>query len=827
MPDEWNVIMSWRALAFLVSCLPGSLAFAQECADYRDLPVIRTGPFELGEAPRLIAATDSAVCWSVGSVLVWCPLDGDQPDLANAVRCTVAATPASLRLDGARAAVTTSGGGWRIIDFTAPGAPVIAGMVEDGAGCRDADVQGNWVVAVEETGLALYELHPDGSVQERFRGQPDCTGEHHSSRTMSADIAGDRCWTEAYFLHETGGDGFVIAFDLADPASPTEIGRALASRNSGDGGTEWQRIQASRAGAVLQGSYHHSGPSPGDQSDSYLARFFAEESGDIASVYEQWDEGLAAVGLSGSGAYVMNGWSVTRYAQDGADWREVDLVAGGGQRLAASPSGAWIVQGTSLYRLRCVTAGWPALRAAYRPLEYARTMECRDGHVFLLENNGHAGAWPVPVTEVAVLDAADPLRLVRRGSVARAVDDGTLNAVVHGDHVYTRRGIWNWRTLALAGPWTRSPIGIVGGTLWTPGVPGVEIHGLADPSAPSLIGSCFPGETVSRLVASGERAVLVADGKLITADVARPGAPVTLAEHVCSTADINALALDGGRLLVARGSGLSVHALAADGTLIVVGELDGIDLRGLVTDGQLAYASTPDGLAVIDVGTPTSPVLVGEFATIVPPLDVKVAGEILYLNDGRLRALRRQCPLSVGVELGGFAVSWRGTTPCLSWSLNGSFLELRLLATTSGHQRVVPWRQEDGRYVAVDPGAMPGQVVEYALQSRMGAAWITLASEVVRVPAAFTHLDDPRPNPFNPRTEIRFTLERDGIVSLTIHDLAGRCLRTLIEGARERGAHVAPWDGTDDRGLPVGAGGYVARLRTDREVLQVKLMLVK
>jgi hypothetical protein len=43
-------------------------------------------------------------------------------------------------------------------------------------------------------------------------------------------------------------------------------------------------------------------------------------------------------------------------------------------------------------------------------------------------------------------------------------------------------------------------------------------------------------------------------------------------------------------------------------------------------------------------------------------------------------------------------------------------------------------------------------------------------------------LENNLPNPFNPSTEIRFTLPRNEAVRLTVHDLAGCRVRTLADG---------------------------------------------
>jgi subtilisin family serine protease len=69
------------------------------------------------------------------------------------------------------------------------------------------------------------------------------------------------------------------------------------------------------------------------------------------------------------------------------------------------------------------------------------------------------------------------------------------------------------------------------------------------------------------------------------------------------------------------------------------------------------------------------------------------------------------------------------------------------------------------------------------------------------------------PNPFNPRTTLRFALPSAGRAVLEVHDLAGRRVRRLLAAELPAGEHEVAWDGTDDSGRAVASGQYVARLR--------------
>ena len=94
-------------------------------------------------------------------------------------------------------------------------------------------------------------------------------------------------------------------------------------------------------------------------------------------------------------------------------------------------------------------------------------------------------------------------------------------------------------------------------------------------------------------------------------------------------------------------------------------------------------------------------------------------------------------------------------------------------------------------------------------------------------PTATTRITGNVPNPFNPRTEIRWEQAAAGAVRLEIYDVAGRRLGTLVDGERPAGAQTASWDGRDDKGRAAAAGIYFVRLTTPTVTDLHKITLVK
>jgi hypothetical protein len=83
------------------------------------------------------------------------------------------------------------------------------------------------------------------------------------------------------------------------------------------------------------------------------------------------------------------------------------------------------------------------------------------------------------------------------------------------------------------------------------------------------------------------------------------------------------------------------------------------------------------------------------------------------------------------------------------------------------------------------------------------------------------------PNPFNPTTSIRFSVDRRQPVRLDIYDAAGRRVRALWAGVADPGTHSRLWNGLDDGGRGVASGSYVVRLESEGTVRSRKLSLVR
>ncbi len=98
---------------------------------------------------------------------------------------------------------------------------------------------------------------------------------------------------------------------------------------------------------------------------------------------------------------------------------------------------------------------------------------------------------------------------------------------------------------------------------------------------------------------------------------------------------------------------------------------------------------------------------------------------------------------------------------------------------------------------------------------------------VKSLPQVRTQLLSNVPNPFNPQTEIRFQLATASQVRITIYDVTGRLVRTLVNEQRGAGENHAVWQGRDDSGRRVSSGAYYVRLENEGQIDHRKIMMLK
>ena len=83
------------------------------------------------------------------------------------------------------------------------------------------------------------------------------------------------------------------------------------------------------------------------------------------------------------------------------------------------------------------------------------------------------------------------------------------------------------------------------------------------------------------------------------------------------------------------------------------------------------------------------------------------------------------------------------------------------------------------------------------------------------------------PNPFNPITTLRYDLPVDALVNITVYDMMGRVVRTLVNMEQTAGYRSVIWDATNNTGQQVSAGLYLYTIETGEFRQTKKMVLLK
>jgi hypothetical protein len=136
-------------------------------------------------------------------------------------------------------------------------------------------------------------------------------------------------------------------------------------------------------------------------------------------------------------------------------------------------------------------------------------------------------------------------------------------------------------------------------------------------------------------------------------------------------------------------------------------------------------------------------------------------------------------------------------------------------------------------------GARPGEALTFEVNGMAATVsgntrWTEQESNEVTVfaaganplPTGYALLQN-YPNPFNPSTNIQFRLPEASEVNLTIYNVLGQEVRSLVAGVKEAGTHTIEWDGRDDNGSTVQSGMYFYRLQTPSFTEARKMTVLK
>jgi hypothetical protein len=207
--------------------------------------------------------------------------------------------------------------------------------------------------------------------------------------------------------------------------------------------------------------------------------------------------------------------------------------------------------------------------------------------------------------------------------------------------------------------------------------------------------------------------------------------------------------------------------------------------------------------------------------------------------------------LSTAVNESSVTLSWLpaadAETPSAGLSYNlrvgtmpGGIDMVSPLAEISTGQRLIPAIGNAQQDTVWTIRSLPDGTYYWSLQAIDGAfggsefaaegSFVINTSGIVSgddLPPAEFALKQNFPNPFNPQTVIRYALPRGTSVELTVYNILGEKVRTLVNQSQKAGSHRVTWDGRNDIGLSVTSGIYVYQLKADNFRRSMKMLLLR
>jgi hypothetical protein len=421
-----------------------------------------------------------------------------------------------------------------------------------------------------------------------------------------------------------------------------------------------------------------------------------------------------------------------------------------------------------------------------------------------------------------------------------------------GSHAYVADGSSGLQVIDIADPASPQIVGSVD----TPGeAAGVAVSGtyafladgfsalqvidIANPASPRIVGRVGMLNYCWDVVVSGSLAYAAAGFQgLLVIDIADPASPRTL-----GTADTPGQALG----VAVSGSHAYVTDYTAGLHVIDVGNpanpriVTSVDTPGaawgVTLAGSHAYVADDwSGLQVFDLTDPAHPQVVGNVDTPGEAFGATLAGSHVYLSDGErgLQVVPSQCEDPQPVHLLDLRVERVGPLALVRWSISmpQAHVGFRVWREIPGSARTLlgeAMRIEANAYEFTDT-TPPAGAADYWLQEVTTDGsddWYGPAHLPAAAVPAVLRLHQNQPNPFNPRTTLRYSLPRAGRVRLAVYDLRGARLAVLVDAESPAGEWSAEWDGRDATGHAVSSGVYVAKLESPAGVRTVKLTVTR
>lgn len=262
--------------------------------------------------------------------------------------------------------------------------------------------------------------------------------------------------------------------------------------------------------------------------------------------------------------------------------------------------------------------------------------------------------------------------------------------------------------------------------------------------------------------------------------------------------------MDGNTTIVAQGADVA----ASRGILVVNSAGNG----GYVSPPANTLGSPADGDSVLAIGAVDESGVRASFSSVGPSADGQIKPDVMAMGVNVIAA----SPFSA---TGYFGVN--GTSLSCPLVAGAAALVLEARPTASNVEIMDALRQ------TASQSGSPNREYGWGIVNASAAA-VEILSGVGGRPAPSSVVLHPAfPNPFNPTTTLRYEITARSRVTLSIFDVRGALVATLVDEVQPAGPKSFVWNARDGRGEALASGVYLCRLVADGESQSRKLVLLK
>lgn len=272
---------------------------------------------------------------------------------------------------------------------------------------------------------------------------------------------------------------------------------------------------------------------------------------------------------------------------------------------------------------------------------------------------------------------------------------------------------------------------------------------------------------------------------------------------------------DGKYLYVATSSNVAVIDIAGDSVLTTIPVMSQPIGLAITLDGSAAYVANrlSSRISVIDIATNS---VKATLASGTWPREIAMS------PNGRFAYVANQVTDDITViDVDSVAVV--NTIPVGDNPLSVVF-------SSDGDHAYVINRDDDNISVIETASSMVTETIRVGQFPQqivlVPADPVSIADEKISTPESYALLNA-YPNPFNPRTHIRYSLPVESHVELIIYDIRGRMVTTLANTVQSPGWYDVIWNGFDHAGVNAGTGVYFARIQSGEYTKTIKMLYLK